>query len=108
MIHHVVMCDLRRDADPGEWAAIMAGLAGLVGQIDGFLGFDAGRNLDFEAKSPDHDAGFICRFHDKAAVERYATDPRHVALGTRLVALCRGGGEGIRVYDLDTGSCAAA
>ena len=100
MIQHVVMLSLKGDADQGELAQVMAGLGGLIGQIDGFDGFQHGPNIDAEGKSPDHPYGFICTFSDRPALDRYASDPRHQALGARLVAMCNGGGSGIVVYDI--------
>lgn len=102
MILHCVMLNLRPDHDPDELASVMAGLATLEGQIDGFKGFAHGLNVDAEGKSPNHPYGFICRFENRAALGLYAADPRHQALGGRLVALCDGGADGIVVYDLDT------
>ena len=102
MIQHVVM--LRLVDDPGEeLRSVMSGLAALVGRITGFTAFQHGPNLDAEGKSPDHAYGFICTFDNAAALADYADDPEHQALGKRLVALC-GGGEGIMVYDIDTGA----
>ena len=39
---------------------------------------------------------------DRAALDRYAADPGHRALGGRLVALCRDGAKGILVSDIQT------
>ncbi len=97
MIRHVVMLNL---ADDGDLAAVMQGLAKLVGQIDGYIGFEHGPNIDAEGKTPDYPYGFVCTFRDRAALDAYAADPRHQALGGRLVAMCRGGGNGIMVIDL--------
>lgn len=87
--------------NPKELAAVMTGLDALVGQIEGFSAFTHGPNIDAEGKTPDHPYGFICTFTDRSALDRYATDPRHQALGARLVALCPGGGDSILVYDID-------
>ncbi len=101
MILHAVFLNLAPGHDPAELSAVMAGLAALAGRIEGFAGFDHGPNIDAEGRSPDHPHGFVCRFDDRAALDRYAADPRHRALGARLVALCTGGAAGIVVYDLD-------
>ena len=101
MILHAVYLSLRPDHDPGELAKVMAGLTDLVGQVPGFEGFAHGPKVDAEGKSPGHPYGFVCTFADRAALDRYAADPRHRALGGRLVALCKAGAEGIVVYDLD-------
>lgn len=97
MIQHIVMLSLQDGHDPDELAAVMAGLAAL--DLPGFAGFAHGPNIDLEVKTPDYPYGFICTFTDQAALETYAADPGHQALGARLVALC-GGGEGIMVMDL--------
>lgn len=98
MIDHIVM--LRCPASE-TLSGVMRGLAGLVKDIAGFDSFTHGANVDVEGKSPDHPYGFICRFEDRASLDRYATDPRHKALGAQLVALC-GGADGIMVYDISS------
>lgn len=102
MIHHAVYLSLPAQHDTSELANIMESLAALVGVIAGFNAFHHGPNIDLEAKSPEAAYGFTGVFSDKAAVLRYAVDPRHKALGGRLVALC-GGADRIKVYDIDAG-----
>lgn len=97
MILHAVYLSLAEDADPAELADVMTGLAALTDLIESFA---HGPNFDAEGKTPQSHYGFHATFADRAALERYATDPRHQALGARLVALC-GGENGITVYDLD-------
>ena len=100
MIDHVVMLALRGDADADDCREVMTGLAQLVGEIEGFVAFSHGRNIDAEGKSSGFPYGFIGRFEDRAALARYAADPRHQSLGARLVALC-GGADRIMVYDIE-------
>ncbi len=100
MIRHCVMLNLLPDGE-AELATVMAGLADLVAAIDGLGGFCAGPNRDFENKTPDHSYGFTLDAADASALAVYAEHPMHQKLGARLVALCRGGAEGIRVYDLE-------
>jgi hypothetical protein len=102
MILHTVLLPLPPDHDAGEATSVMQALAALVGRIDGFTAFAHGPNIDAEGRTPGHPYGFVCTFADRAALDRYAADPRHLALGARLVALC-GGAEGILVSDIDTG-----
>ena len=102
MISHVVMLALPDHHDAGELAQVMAGLAELVGVLPGFIGFDHGPNRDYEGKSPGFPYGFICRFSDRAALDAYATDPRHQRLGARLVTLCGGDARNILVYDIES------
>jgi len=102
MIRHAVYLSLVRNANAAELANVMQGLADLVGKVEGFVAFEHGPNLDLEGKSPEAPYGFVCTMTDADALDRYAKDPRHLALGARLVALC-GDGDGIKVYDLNTG-----
>lgn len=102
MIQHIVLLDLPADFDAPELSAIMRGLSDLVGDIDGFTAFTQGPNLDFEKKSAGYAYGFICSFANQSALQSYTGDPRHQALGARLVALCNGGGGGIFVADIET------
>ena len=99
MILHVVMLNLADSAPCAALDEVMSGLAALGAQLDGFLDFAHGQNIDAEGKSPDHPYGFCCTFRDRAALDRYAADADHRALGARLVALCNGGADGIVVYD---------
>ena len=101
MILHTVLCRLRPAHDPVELRDVMVGLSGL--KIDGFLWFEHGPNVDAEGKTPQYPYGFVCAFADRAALDRYAADPAHRALGGRLVALCDGGAGGILVSDIQTG-----
>ncbi len=101
MIHHAVYLSLSQTADPSDLAAVMESLSKLVGKIEGFTAFVHGPNIDVEGKSPEAPYGFHGTFTDRAALNRYANDPRHQALGARLVALC-GRSDGIKVYDIDT------
>lgn len=101
MLLHCVFCALRADADPAELEAVMAELAALQPEVEGFLDFRRGPNRDYEGKSPRHGHGFVIAFRDRAAHLAYDGHPRHKAAGGRLVALCEGGYEGIVVYDLE-------
>lgn len=98
MIRHIVLLAPRAGAEPAL-TDILQGLAKLVGQIPGFTGFEHGPNRDFENLSPGYSHGFICDFTDQAALQTYAADPRHQALGQRLVTACTP--NGIMVIDLD-------
>lgn len=100
MIQHIVMLSLKDDASEAELASVMAGLAALGATLEGFEGFQHGPNHDFEQKTQDYPYGFICAFADKAALDIYANNPDHQALGGRLVAMCKGGGDGIMVMDI--------
>ena len=98
MIDHVVLLALKPDHDTAALAEVMAGLAALVGEIDGFTAFRHGTNRDYEGRSPAYGYGFVGQFRDGLALAVYAEDPRHQALGARLVALC----DDLLVADVDS------
>ncbi len=104
MIRHIVLLALTPDHDAGELADIMQQLAALVRHLPGFTDFEHGPNRDFENKSAQYSYGFIGTFADADALNTYANDAQHSALGARLVALCQGGADGIMVIDLDMGA----
>ncbi|MEM9436311.1 MAG: Dabb family protein [Pseudomonadota bacterium] len=99
MIVHCVFCEV---ADAAACAAVIADLEAFAAGLEGVVSFEGGPNRDFEAKSPDFEQGFVIRFESRAALAEYAEHPTHKALGARLVAACRGGAEGITVFDIET------
>ena len=101
MIRHVVLLDLVAGHDPAELADIRAGLDGLRDSIEGFTRFEHGLNRDFEGMSPRVRYGFICDFADEQVSHAYLRHAGHIALGARLVVLCKGGVAGITVVDLE-------
>ncbi|MEL6751839.1 MAG: Dabb family protein [Pseudomonadota bacterium] len=100
MIIHIGLLTL---ADPAgeDIADVMEGLAALRGRLSGMLEFEHGPNIDAEGLSPDCDYGFVVRFQDRAALQAYADDDEHKAIGVQLLALCKGGIDGLMVVDLD-------
>lgn len=101
MITHIVAFAPKPD-HAQELADVMSGLHALLPHIDGFNSFAHGPNIDVEGKSPDYPYGFIATYADRAALDRYAADPRHQALGGRLVALSENGFDGLIVMDFET------
>jgi hypothetical protein len=100
-ILHCVFCNFHGDASEADRRAVLEGLQALALSLPGVLAFYHGPNRDFEDKSADYDAGFVIRFADKAALELYAENQEHKALGGKLCDLCDGGADGIIVYDLE-------
>ncbi|MEM9249026.1 MAG: Dabb family protein [Pseudomonadota bacterium] len=108
MLAHCVFCNFADAHSAEARLAVLRELGTLIEEIDGMISYHYGPNLDFEAKTPEHQEGFIVMFEDRAAHLRYEAHPRHVALGGQLVKMCVGGADGILVYDLDLGGTAAA
>ena len=100
MIRHCVFFKFRTGVSTDERAEIYAGLAGLVGQIDGLLSADFGPNVSPEGLAQGFGNGFIMDFVDEAARDRYLPHPAHQAAGARLVAALEGGTDGLVVVDM--------
>ena len=100
MIQHCVFLNLKKDVILGDVLEVMAKLSSLVDRIEGFQDFKFGQNLDFENKSSEFDYGFVATFADQTALQRYANDPQHLALGGQLVEMFFTGHNGIIVFDL--------
>lgn len=101
MIRHIVMFTPKDGQATADLAGVMDGLAGLVGDIAGYTGFEHGPNRDFEGRSAGYSHGFVGTFEDAQALARYADDPRHQALGAALVELCQDGLDGLMVIDIE-------
>ncbi len=104
LIRHCVFLKFRSDVTETQKSDIYAGLAALVGRIEGLLTFSAGPNVSPEGKSRGYADGFIMDLADRAAIERYLDDPDHQAAGARLVAALEGGRDGLMVFDLNMAS----
>ena len=103
MIRHCVFFKFRSGVSADERAEIYAGLAALVGEIDGLLSADFGPNASPEGLARGFDDGFIMTFANAAARDRYLPHPAHKAAGSRLVAALEGGRDGLIVFDLEVG-----
>ena len=100
MIQHCVFLNLKNDTTLNDVKEVMVELSSLVGRLEGFQDFKFGQNLDFENKSPEFGYGFVATFANRTALQRYANDPQHMALGGRLVEMCVNGPPVIIVVDL--------
>ncbi|MBL6928938.1 MAG: Dabb family protein [Rhodospirillales bacterium] len=103
MIKHCVFLSLADPDDAGVLDEPMRLLEGLAASLPGMLDFSHGPNRDFEAKTPDHQYGFVATFSDRAAHLAYEQHPDHQQAGALLIAACKNGYEGILVADLETG-----
>ncbi|WIJ24103.1 Dabb family protein [Devosia sp. RR2S18] len=101
MIRHCVFVKFRADVSADERSEIYAGLAALVGQIDGLLSADFGPNISPEGRSQGYNDGFIMDLADAAARDRYLADPAHKAAGAKLVAALEGGQNVLMIFDME-------
>ena len=84
MIKHIVCWKFK----PGSEAVrdrFLAGLRGLVGQIDCLRSLQTGVNIN-----PDEtfSATLICEFDSLEDLKKYSTDPRHVAIASTIKGIC--------------------
>jgi hypothetical protein len=101
MIRHAVFIRFRPEIARAERDALYASLAGLSGQLAGMGRLSAGPNVSPEGLGKGFDEGFAVDFTDAAARDAYLADPRHRAIGARIVAAAAGGPDGIFVFDLE-------
>lgn len=85
MLVHIVAFKYKPEVDEAareEHRRRLASLATLEGVVDLKVGADEVRS----ARS--YDTGLVVRFRDRQALDRYATDPRHVPVAQHGVSLC--------------------
>ena len=104
MLLHCVYLSLKPETEARELAELMSALSSLSDEIDGMGCVDHGPNRDFESKSEDFPYGFVIPFNNAEALARYAENPKHKRVAKGLIASCKGGADGIVVYDLETGA----
>jgi hypothetical protein len=102
MIKHCVFLNFKSEISESEQFDIFEGLSNLKNQVEGLNDFEYGNNLDFEQKSADYNSGFIASFENHQALLEYNENPEHALLGSKLVSMCKGGHQGIIVFDIET------
>ncbi len=78
VIKHCVFCKFKDDLSSAERLRLVSAFDVLLGQVNGMISFEAGVNLDFEAKSPAFTHGFIVEFENE--------DPCSAMLLTRFIS----------------------
>ena len=102
MIKHCVFLNFKSEISDSEQFDVFEGLSNLKNQVEGLNDFEYGNNLDFEKKSTDYNSGFIASFENRQALLEYNEHPEHALLGSKLVSMCKGGHQGIIVFDIET------
>ena len=102
MIKHCVFLNFKSEISESEQFDVFEGLSNLKNQVEGLNDFEYGNNLDFEQKSADYNSGFIASFENRQALLEYNEHPEHALLGSKLVSICKGGHQGIIVFDIET------
>ncbi|MEM1361766.1 MAG: Dabb family protein [Pseudomonadota bacterium] len=101
MIRHIVLTQFTPHTPEAKIAQIYAELAAVAEKLDGAFGFTGGRSESPEKIERGYMHGFVIDFDDWAALERYAQNAEHQALGQQLVDNAVGGIDGILVLDLE-------
>ena len=81
MVRHIVMWKFREDGDPTEF---LTKLAALEGQIEWIRSMQVRRSA---VENAEYDAVLVSDFDSLEDVERYKTDPRHVAVAELCKAI---------------------
>ena len=101
MIRHIVLLKFRPDVSRETRINMFAELAGLQ-DLDGVIGFHAGRNVAVETHlvRGNHD-GFWFDFESAKARDAYLINERHAKVGAQIVDLTEGGIDGVTVFDIE-------
>ena len=101
MIRHIVLTKFQPGTPEDKIAGIYQGLADLTETLPGALGFKGGRSESPEQIERGYMHGFTVDFDDWNALQTYADNPDHKALGAQLVENAVGGIDGILVLDIN-------
>lgn len=101
MIRHIVLTKFAQGTPEEKITGIYLGLAALAEKLPGAQNFTGGRSESPEQIERGYMHGFVIDFDSWDALQNYADNPEHKALGAQLVAHAIGGIDGILVLDLD-------
>ncbi len=101
MIRHIVLTRFKPETSQETISGIYSGLSALAEKLPGAGGFTGGRSESPEQIERGYMHGFIIDFDSWDALQNYAANDEHKALGGQLVANAVGGIDGILVLDLD-------
>jgi Stress responsive A/B Barrel Domain len=100
MIRHIVLLKARPEVADARIAAIFADLHAICAKLSGIGAFHAGRSESPERIERGYLHGFTIDFADWQSLAAYQDNPEHKKIGAALVAVSRGGIDGILVFDL--------
>ena len=101
MIRHIVLTKFKPDVPEDTIKGIYDGLSALSEKLPGAANFTGGRSESPEQIERGYMHGFVIDFDSWDALQTYADNEDHKALGGQLVANAVGGIDGILVLDLD-------
>ena len=101
MIRHIVLTRFAPETTEETISAIYDGLRSVSERLPGAGGFTGGRSQSPEQIERGYMHGFVIDFDSWDALQAYADNETHKALGGRLVENAVGGIDGILVLDID-------
>lgn len=101
MIRHIVLTKFKPETSEQTIAGIYDGLSALSEKLPGAGGFTGGRSQSPEQIERGYMHGFVIDFDSWDALQTYAANEEHKALGGQLVTNAVGGIDGILVLDLE-------
>jgi len=101
MIRHIVLTKFKPGTPEATINSIYDGLSVLADELPGAANFTGGRSQSPEQIERGYMHGFVIDFDSWDALQNYADNEDHKALGSQLVANALGGIDGILVLDLD-------
>ena len=101
MIRHIVLTKFKPDVSEETIKDIYNGLATLTEKLPGAANFSGGRSESPEQIERGYMHGFVIDFDSWDALQTYADNEEHQALGGQLVVNAVGGIDGILVLDLE-------
>ena len=101
MIRHIVLTKFKDDVSEETIKGIYDGLSAVADKLPGAANFTGGRSQSPEQIERGYMHGFVIDFHSWDALQTYADNEDHKALGGQLVTNAQGGIDGILVLDLD-------
>ncbi len=101
MIRHIVLTKFKPEVSEETIKGIYDGLAALADKLPGAANFTGGRSESPEQIERGYMHGFVIDFDSWGALQTYADNKEHKALGGQLVANAVGGIDGILVLDLN-------
>jgi len=101
MIRHIVLTKFKPGTPEDTIKGIYDGLSALAERLPGAQNFTGGRSESPERIERGYMHGFVIDFDSWDALQNYADNDQHKALGGQLVANAVGGIDGILVLDID-------
>lgn len=85
LVKHIVLLKLKDGVTGEQTDAILEGLRGLQGELEGIVDVTGGNNNSPEGKSQGYGWGFVMTFENEAARDAYLPHPAHKAVSAETI-----------------------